>query len=184
MRAPEFWKNPKNTRALGAALTLLWSPCGWVYGQAVEIKQRLSAEPWVCPVPVICVGNLTLGGAGKTPVALSIMQRLQSFGLNAHFLTRGYGGKLTGPVHVDTNLHSFHDVGDEALILAQTAPTWVSPDRVKGAKSAIETGAQAIVMDDGFQNPSLYKNLSLIVIDGAYGFGNGRVVPAGPLRQP
>jgi len=184
MRAPEFWKHRKYTHALAPALTLLWSPCGWVYGQAVEIKQQLSGQPWTCPAPIICVGNLTVGGAGKTPVALGIMQRLQSFGLNAHFLTRGYGGKLTGPVQVDSNLHTYQDVGDEALILAQTAPTWVSPDRVKGAQSAFENGAQAIVMDDGFQNPSLYKNLSVIVIDGAYGFGNGHVMPAGPLRQP
>ena len=134
-------------------------------------------------VPVICCGAVTAGGAGKTTLALDLGRRLAARGLAPHFLLRGYGGSLKGPVRVDTTTHDSHAVGDEALLLAALAPTWVSADRAAGARMAVGAGAGAIVMDDGLQNPTLEKSLSLLTIDGSYGFGNGHVIPAGPLRE-
>jgi tetraacyldisaccharide 4'-kinase len=136
------------------------------------------------PLPVICCGNATAGGAGKTTVALDLGERLKGRGLAAHFLLRGYGGKLKGPARVDLASHDSRAVGDEALLLAAIAPTWVSADRAAGGAAAQAAGAQAIIMDDGLQNPTLEKTLSLLIIDGSYGFGNGRVIPSGPLREP
>jgi tetraacyldisaccharide 4'-kinase len=133
---------------------------------------------------VLCVGNLVAGGAGKTPVALSLAAALAERGRAVHLLTRGYGGRLKGPVRVDPERHGWRNVGDEALLLARQAPTWVARDRVAGGLAAIADGADAIVLDDGFQNPSLVHDLALLVIDGGYGLGNGRVMPAGPLREP
>lgn len=135
-------------------------------------------------LPVICCGNATAGGAGKTTVALDLGERLKARGLAAHFLLRGYGGKLKGPARVDLATHDSRAVGDEALLLAAIAPTWVSADRAAGGAAAQAAGAQAIIMDDGLQNPTLEKTLSLLIIDGSYGFGNGRVIPSGPLREP
>ena len=133
-------------------------------------------------MPVLCVGNLVAGGAGKTPVALALGERLAAQGLAPHFLSRGYGGRQAGPLRVDAEAHNFLDVGDEALLLAGCCPTWVSRHRPRGAAAA-RAGARMVIMDDGFQNPSLAKDVSLIVIDGGYGFGNGRLMPAGPLRE-
>jgi tetraacyldisaccharide 4'-kinase len=177
MRTPEFWYGPT-----GGALGALLAPLGWLYGWAGGLRAA-AASPWRAPVPVICVGNLVAGGAGKTPVALSIGRRLNAAGLAVHFLTRGHGGALHGPVRVVSDRHGAGDVGDEALLLAGVAPTWVAADRPAGARAACAAGARAIIMDDGFQNPSLAKDLSLLVIDGKAGLGNGRLIPAGPLRE-
>jgi tetraacyldisaccharide 4'-kinase len=176
MRAPLFWKdkNPVSTALLPAAA---------LYGH-FSAKSKCAVQPFKLPVPVICVGNLVAGGAGKTPTALAIGALLKSQGVTAHFLTRGYKGKLGGPLLVNAREHSARDVGDEALLLADMLPTWVSRDRVAGGKAAVNAGAEFIVMDDGFQNPSLQKDVSFLVIDGAYGFGNERLMPAGPLREP
>ena len=144
----------------------------------------MSHAGWQAPVPVICCGNATAGGAGKTTVALDIGRRLGNRGIGAHFLMRGYGGRIKTATRVDAAIHDSTAVGDEALLLAAERPTWVAADRGAGAKAAVAAGAQAIVMDDGLQNPTLEKDLSLLVIDGTYGFGNGRVIPAGPLREP
>ena len=177
MRTPEFWSETGNP------LIPLLAPVGWAYGLAGRLRARLTS-PHFCKVPVICIGNLVAGGAGKTPVALDIGRRLTASGHHPHFLSRGYGGILPGPVEVDPARHDAHQVGDEALLLARVAPTWVSRNRVAGAIAAINSGAGIVIMDDGFQNPTLSKDLSLLVVDGAYGFGNGKLMPAGPLREP
>jgi tetraacyldisaccharide 4'-kinase len=135
-------------------------------------------------LPVICLGNLTVGGAGKTPAALAMGQLLHAAREHPFFLSRGYGGRLAGPVRVNPALHRAADVGDEPILLARLAPTIVARDRVAGAAFARSAGASVVVMDDGFQNPSLAKDLSLVLLDGRRGIGNGRVVPAGPLRAP
>jgi len=176
MRAPEFWSDRNSL------LAAMLAPLGWGYHFGGVI-QRASATPWRAPVPVICVGNLTAGGTGKTPVSMALAEKLKATGKNPHFLTRGYGGSIAGPVLVDPAIHKAAEVGDEALLLAASAPTWVSADRKAGASAAAEAGANIIIMDDGFQNPSLHKNISLLVVDGGAGFGNGHMVPAGPLRE-
>ena len=132
---------------------------------------------------MICCGNATAGGAGKTTVALDLGQRLANRGVGVHFLLRGYGGHLKGPARVDPRAHDSQAVGDEALLLAAERPAWISADRAAGARAVVAGGAQCIVMDDGLQNPTLEKDLSLLIIDGTYGFGNGRIIPAGPLRE-
>jgi tetraacyldisaccharide 4'-kinase len=176
MRAPGFWVGS------GGIAPLLLTPLSAIYAGATA--RRMARRGWQAPVPVICCGNATAGGAGKTTVALDIGRRLADRGIAAHFLLRGYGGSLKGPARVDPEAHDSTQVGDEALLLAEIRPTWISGDRGAGARAAVAAGAQAIVMDDGLQNPTLEKDLSLLVIDGGFGFGNGRVIPAGPLREP
>ncbi len=173
---PDFWWRPP-----GLAATLL-SPLGALYGAVAGSRMRRAGAR--AGVPVICVGNATLGGAGKTPTSIALAARLQARGAAPFLLTRGYGGQLSGPVRVEPALHDAGQVGDEPLLLARAAPTIVAADRVAGARLAVREGAGVIVMDDGFQNPSLAKDVSLMVVDGASGFGNGMVFPAGPLRAP
>ena len=175
MRAPAFWSED-------SFISRLLSPIGCAYGYAAAARSR-RAKPARVNRPVICIGNLVAGGAGKTPVALAVAERLSTRGLKPHFLTRGYGGRIVGPHRVEPDRHRAADVGDEALLLAQRATTWISQDRAAGAQAAERDGADIIVMDDGLQNHGLVKDLSLVVIDGAYGIGNGRVIPAGPLRE-
>ena len=177
MRTPAFWYQP------AGALAGLLAPVGALYGLGGALRMWRTT-PHHAGVPVLCVGNLVAGGAGKTPVAVSILQALRARGVAAHALTRGHGGAERGPLAVDPARHGAADVGDEALLLAGHAPTWVARDRAAGALAAVAAGARAVVMDDGFQNPALAKDLSLLVVDGATGFGNGRLVPAGPLREP
>ncbi len=176
MRAPDFW------RRRGALSTLLL-PAAAIYAAAT--RRRVSRAPdYRPPVPVVCVGNIGAGGSGKTPVALSLVGRFAALGSRAHILSRGYKGRLAGPVRVDPRIHGVAEVGDEPLLMARRAPVWVARDRAAGARAAVEAGAEVIVMDDGFQNPAVAKDLSLVVVDGGFGFGNRRVLPAGPLREP
>ena len=173
MRAPEFWQRD-------GVVPWMLAPAAWVYAAATA--RRVARPGWHAPVPVICCGNATAGGAGKTTLALDLGARLA--GRRVAFLTRGHGGRARGVHRVDPARDSAALVGDEALLLAACAPTWVAADRAAGARAAVADGAGVLVMDDGLQNPSLAKDLSLLVVDGGTGFGNGRVIPAGPLREP
>lgn len=177
IRPPRFWWLPEPTLA-----AWLLSPLGWFYGQATA--SRMARQGARAPCPVICVGNFTTGGSGKTPVALHLAALLAERGERPVFLTRGYGGTERGPIVVDPARHGAAAVGDEPLLLARRAPTIVSADRAAGAGLAASLGASAIIMDDGLQNPGLARDLSFAVIDGGVGFGNGLVFPAGPLRAP
>ncbi|MBV8200059.1 MAG: tetraacyldisaccharide 4'-kinase [Acidobacteria bacterium] len=174
MRAPGFWSRDGLVPALLSPLSPL----------VTSVTARRVARPgWRAPVPVICCGNVTVGGSGKTTVALDLLARLSARGIAAYGLTRGYKGAASG-VHRVSPDDPVSLVGDEALLLARVAPTWIGADRAAAARAAIAEGAAALVMDDGLQNPTLHKDVSLLVIDGGAGFGNGRVLPAGPLREP
>ena len=175
-RAPEFWAQP------GLVSDLL-APLGWAYGAAGAARRAMTKAIRV-GVPTICVGNLTAGGAGKTPVAISLAALLRARGRRPHILSRGYGGSLKGPLQVDPSRHSAGEVGDEPLLLAAAAPCWIGADRAASARAAIAAGADLLLLDDGFQNPGLHYDVALIVVDGTYGLGNGQVMPAGPLREP
>jgi tetraacyldisaccharide 4'-kinase len=175
MRAPDFWQ-------YRSAAARLLAPLGALYGVSVAFKVK-RAQPYTADIPVICVGNLTAGGSGKTPIALALAQALQQRDRNVFFLTRGYGGREHGPLRV-TPPHNAEAIGDEALLLAATAPTIVARNRAAGTRLAQAEGADILVMDDGHQNFSLRKNLSLVVVDAQSGFGNGLMIPAGPLREP
>jgi tetraacyldisaccharide 4'-kinase len=176
MREPPFW-----WRVAGLEARLL-APAAAIYGAVAA--SRLKREGYRAGVPIICIGNPTLGGAGKTPTALAVARMLKAAGERPVFLSRGYGGRQRGPLLVAPERDRAVDVGDEPLLLARMAPTVVAHDRVEGAKAADAAGASVIVMDDGFQNPSLAKDFSVLVIDGRRGLGNGKVFPAGPLRAP
>ncbi len=158
-------------------------PLSYLYYAAVK-RRAAKIVPYKAPVTVICVGNVTVGGTGKTPLSMALAALLQQKGVRVCFLSRGYGGTLTGPVKVDAAVHTASEVGDEPLLLAKVATCWVSHDRVAGVKAAVADGAELVIMDDGFQNPALVKDIALLVIDGARGIGNGAMLPAGPLREP
>lgn len=175
MRAPGFWRRD-------GLLPRLLSPFGALYAAATAC--RVARRGWRAPIPVLCIGNPGAGGTGKTTVALDLAARLRERGHRPAFLTRGYGAGLPGPLQVDPARHSAAEVGDEPLLLAAEAPTFLGADRAATARLAIAQGATVLLMDDGLQNPTLEKTLSLMLIDGAAGFGNGRVIPAGPLREP
>jgi tetraacyldisaccharide 4'-kinase len=174
MREPAFWWQPGS----GALL----SPLGGIYGIVAAL--RMQSKGRSPGVPVICLGNFTVGGAGKTPAALAVGRLLLAAHERLFFLSRGYGGRLAGPVRVDPAVHTAAAVGDEPLLLARLAPTIVARDRMAAAAVARRSGASVIVMDDGFQNPALTKDLAILLVDGRRGIGNGRVIPAGPLRAP
>ena len=176
LKAPEFW-------TLYTPLSRALLPLSRVYYALVRLRWRV-VKPVRVGIPVFCVGNVVAGGAGKTPVTDILARTLLERGVAAHVVSRGYGGSLEGPVRVDPKRHRAKDVGDEPLLLAEVAPVWVAKDRVAGMRAAVDAGAQALVLDDGFQNPSMVKDCSFVVIDGGYGFGNGAMLPAGPMREP
>lgn len=175
MRAPEFWSRPS---LIGDAL----APVGWIYGAVTDWK-RTHASPYRARAKVICVGNLTAGGSGKTPVVEAIAGNLKARGRRVVVLSRGHGGRLIGPVLVNREAHSAADVGDEPLLLSATAPVIVARDRRQSAALADAEGVDFIVMDDGYQNFALEKDLAIVVVDAEQGFGNGHIIPAGPLRE-
>ncbi len=166
----------------------LLRPASWVWARATA-RRIARAAPFDPGVPVISVGNLTMGGSGKTPVTRELVRLLRARGIDAHVLSRGYGGRLAGPVAVDAALHTAADVGDEPLMMARDGPAWVSRDRAAGARAMVAAGAEVLVLDDAHQNPALRKTLSLVVVDGEtrgaeWPFGDGAVFPSGPMREP
>jgi tetraacyldisaccharide 4'-kinase len=179
MRAPAFWNAPAPTPA-----ARLLAPLGAIYGAVAAA--RMTRPGTGVGLPVICVGNFTAGGAGKTPAALALAERLAAQGRRVAFLSRGHGGSLSGraPVVVDAATHRAEEVGDEPLLLARAAPTVIGVDRVAAAQRARRLGAEMLIMDDGLQNPSLAKDEAIAVVDAAVGIGNGLCLPAGPLRAP
>ncbi|MCF6275562.1 MAG: tetraacyldisaccharide 4'-kinase, partial [Robiginitomaculum sp.] len=188
MRAPEFW-NYKYGREAAPFIRTVLSPLGWVYAK-MTARRIATTTPYDPGIPVICVGNASVGGVGKTPVTAYLLESLTRMGIKAVGLSRGYGGREKGPVLVKSK-HTFKDVGDEPMLLARKGPVWVSAGRDDGARAAVgalsgfnNTGAEVIIMDDGHQNPLVKKTLSLLVVDAEIGFGNERVFPAGPLREP
>lgn len=176
MREPAFWYRPPSL------ISRILSPLGAIYG-AVSAR-RMARAGASAGIPVLCIGNYHVGGAGKTPTTLALVKILRSMGEQPFVVSRGYGGTIEGPVRVDQTLHAAADVGDEPLMMAASVPVIVSSDRVVGAALARAQGASVVLLDDGFQNPALTKDASLIVIDAARGIGNGYVFPAGPLRAP
>lgn len=186
LNTPRWWyaREPRHA----SVLRFFLQPASWIWAAATA-RRIARTVPAAAGAPVISVGNLTVGGSGKTPVAREILRLLQDAGVDAHALSRGYGGRLAGPLRVDPDAHTAGDVGDEPLMLALGAPAWIARDRVAGARAAAAAGAQAVVLDDGHQNPALAKALSLVVVDGEtrdgeWPFGDGSVFPAGPMREP
>ena len=172
--APKFWDKK-------GLPSVLLAPASFFYAQGTAKAVR--GRGYRPRAKTICVGNLTVGGSGKTPTAIAIAQGLQASGKNVHFVTKGYGRKSKNIGVVKVKSQPAEEVGDEPLLLAQTAPTWVADSRAEGAKQADAAGADIIIMDDGFQSSEVEKDFSLVVIDGGYGLGNGKVMPAGPLRE-
>ena len=176
MREPRFWHGPSSWKSH------LLRPLAALYGAVAA--RRLRRQGFDAGIPVICVGNYHVGGAGKTPTVLALARILRELGETPVVLSRGYGGRLRGPVMVDPARHLARDVGDEPLMMSQDVPVAVARNRIDGVALAKSRRASVILMDDGFQNPSVAKDVSLIVIDSERGLGNGRVLPAGPLRAP
>lgn len=173
-KAPQFWQH-------NGLLSWLLAPLGLIYGWIVSL--RLKGSPKKVSVPVICVGNLTMGGTGKTPTVIALTQKFQELGHNPHILTRGYGGKFKCTLQVIPTQYSATEVGDEALLLSRIAPTWIGADRYQSALAAIKKGATLLIMDDGLQNPGLYQDFKITVFDGQLPLENQYTFPAGPFRE-
>lgn len=185
MKPPHFWSaglDPQSRESAPVTRALL-TPLAMLYA-GLSARRIARANPITVSIPVICIGNLTSGGSGKTPIVKAMRDLLTAQGRKTASLSRGYGGKLKGPIKVDPTKHTARETGDEPLMLAQTGNAWISRNRVAGARAMIDAGFDAILMDDGHQNPSLHKDISILVIDTTAPFGNGCVIPKGPLREP
>ena len=185
LNTPRWWYT-RDARH-GAVARILLKPLSWVWAAATA-RRIARAEPVDPGVPIISVGNLTVGGSGKTPVTREAVRLLHEAGVDAHILSRGYGGSLREPTRVDPMVHAAAEVGDEPLMLSHGGPTWIAHDRVAGARAAAAAGARVLVLDDAHQNPTLKKTLSLVVVDGEtrgdeWPFGDGSVFPSGPMRE-
>ncbi len=181
MKTPAYWyPDPQNKRSLWMARLL--SPASLLFRWGTRLR-LLGIRAYASRIPLLCIGNVVAGGAGKTPTSLAIARLLIDQGHHPAFVTRGYGGRLSGVIRVDPSRHTVQEVGDEALLLAALAPTWIGRDRAAVVREA-EKHADILIMDDGLQNPSLRPSASLLVLDGETGIGNGRMIPAGPLREP
>ncbi|MFV0321097.1 MAG: tetraacyldisaccharide 4'-kinase [Alphaproteobacteria bacterium] len=177
MKAPRFWQANQSL-----LLPTLLSPIAKIW--EAETRRRLKKQGYKSSIPVVCIGNITVGGSGKTPTAIKLAQYYLAKGLKPVFLSRGYGANIKQPTKVDVLKHSYKEVGDEPLLLSQYAEAWVSPNRADGAKAiAKDSQADIIIMDDGMQNPSLHKDMNILIIDGGFGLGNQKILPAGPLRE-
>lgn len=186
MREPRFWSGEIDPRSREAApvLRFLLTPLAWLYAK-VSSRKLAQATPLKVRPKIICVGNLTVGGVGKSPIVSALRTYFEtSTNFRVATLSRGYKGKLKGPVRVDPNVHTAADVGDEPLMLALQGESWIGKDRAITGQDMSNDGVDIIIMDDGHQNPSLQKDFSIIVVDAAAGFGNGFVIPKGPLREP
>lgn len=172
---PDFWKNIN-------FISILLLPASLVF-RLLTFLRNITTSKYYARIPIICVGNVTVGGAGKTPVVLAIAELLRTSGLNVAIASRGYKGEITNPTLVDKNKHTVNSVGDEPLMLARIAPTYIAAQRDLAIQMAENNGANVVIMDDGLQNQSVEKNISLLVIDGKFGIGNGLILPAGPLRE-
>ena len=186
LSTPRWWY--QRDRRHAALTRMLLKPLSWIWAAATA-RRIARATPVDPGAPVISVGNLTVGGSGKTPVAREVLRLLRARGVGAQALSRGYGGALAGPLRIDPATHTAAEVGDEPLMLALDSPAWIARDRVAGARAATAGGAEALVLDDGHQNPALRKALSLVVVDGEtrdgeWPFGDGSVFPSGPMREP
>lgn len=186
LNTPRWWYSRDRRHA--PVTRMMLKPLSWIWAWATA-RRIANGRPVDPGAPVISIGNLTVGGSGKTPVAREVLRLLAEAGVEAHGLSRGHGGRLEGPLRVDPATHSAIDVGDEPLMLAATGPMWIARDRAVGAKAAVESGAQTLVLDDGHQNPAVKKTLSLVIVDGEtrddeWPFGDGSVFPSGPMREP
>ncbi|MFC7291093.1 tetraacyldisaccharide 4'-kinase [Hirschia litorea] len=185
MQEPAFWRERDRTSRDAAPLVRsLLTPFSMLYAWVGQ-RRIDRTEPEAVGIPVICIGNLTVGGAGKTPLTTYLRDNLLAEeNIRVATLSRGYGGNLKDPVRVDVDQHTAAAVGDEPLMMATTGESWVGKNRLATAEAMEHAGVDLILLDDGYQNPTLAKSASILVIDSAAPFGNAFVFPKGPLREP